>query len=180
MKPFIFGIFETSNALGLSVIVDLKQPPVSVPSDSPLAIYYGGWSLPQLEECPGSVKNWRSFEARKFGSNGYRSEQGCYALRAQKLPTSVEWEQQLACPDAGDGWTSCPIAIAVTGLLLCLQRGLLPFGQGLDFSCAEPLHSGHRLALSQESSVIFATDTTQFLNGTTFSHLRRIECKKLG
>lgn len=178
MSQLIFGAFTTSNILGLSVIVKLDQPPVPISQDFPLVFYYAGWSLPELEKSPGA-KNY--FQAFGFGLDEHRAEPGFYAVRLKGLPTNVTWDQSLVCPDSADDWKSCPVAIAAVGILLPLLTNRPSFLQGFDVSCAEPLQSGHRIALRLEQSVVSVTSTMQIgFNGKIFPTLKRIECKKLG
>lgn len=181
MKPFIFGGEATSNSLGLSVIIDLKQPQIVVSPDFPLVCYYGGWTIEQMYERSPRVKNFMH-SPYGFPFKGRSEEAGYYALRTAPLQTDLTWDQQLAVPPADD-WSLCPSVIATVGTLLVLMETPYSFLEGQFGSCAEKMFSNHRTALTVEKSRVRLcnTDLPEVgFDGRTFPMLQRIECKKIG
>ncbi len=178
MTPLIFGPQTTSNILGLSVIADIRRP-IEVASDLPLAIYYGGWTLRQLEKSPGARK---VLQAGGFNTTDFSVESGYYALRLVTPSPGPTWDDQLVCPPNGDGWISCPINIAAIAMVLVLLHTATSLlGDALYGSCAEQLQRGHHIALTVADGIVVVTNTARAgWDGNTFPTLRRIEAKKLG
>lgn len=140
--------------------------PTELPADVTFALYYGRWTLAQLKR--------KGFTPGAMMAYGATEPEGYYGIRLAKLDPNLPLEQQLSCPSENDGWICCPVTIAVTAVLLGFEIGRFA-------SCSENATQGHKIAVSCHSEILIITSTLNAeWNGTTFPHVQRMECKKIG